>query len=47
MDMPKITTDCSDCKPLLGQQQAIIDMLGKRVELLRSRLEKVEREGKR
>ena len=47
MDVPKITTDCPDCKPLLEQQQAIIDMLVKQVELLTARLEKVEREGKR
>ncbi|EKK03338.1 hypothetical protein RBSH_01397, partial [Rhodopirellula baltica SH28] len=47
MDVPKITTDCPDCKPLLEKQQAIIDMLVKQVELLTARLEKVEREGKR
>lgn len=47
MELPKSTTDCSDCKPLLEQQQAIVDMLFKQVELLRARLEKVKREGKR
>lgn len=47
MDVPKITTDCPDCKPLFEQQQAIIDMLVKQVEKLTARLEKVEREGKR
>ena len=47
MDVPKITTDCPNCKPLLEQQQAIIDMLVKQVEMLTARLEKVEREGKR
>ena len=47
MDVPKITTDCPDCKPLLEQQQAIIEMLVKQVEILTARLEKVEREGKR
>ncbi|MEM1227632.1 MAG: hypothetical protein AAGJ40_18180 [Planctomycetota bacterium] len=47
MDVPRITTDCPDCKPLLEQQQAIIDMLVKQVERLTARLEKVEREGKR
>ena len=47
MDVPKITTDCPECKPLLQQQQAIIDRLVKQVELLTARLEKVEREGKR
>jgi transposase len=47
MDISKITTDCPDCKPLLEQQQAIIDMLVKQVGILTARLEKVEREGKR
>lgn len=47
MDIPKITTDCPNCKPLLEQQQAIIDALVKQVEALTARLEKVEREGKR
>lgn len=47
MDVPKITTDCPDCTPLLEQQQAIIDMLVKQIEILTARLEKVEREGKR
>lgn len=47
MDLPRITTDCPHCKPLLERQQAIIDALVERVEALTQRLEKVEREGKR
>ena len=47
MDVSKITTGCPDCKPLLEQQQAIIDKSVKQVELLTARLERVDREGKR
>ena len=47
MDVPKIITDCPDCKPLLEQQQAIIDALVEQVKKLTERLEKVERESKR
>lgn len=47
MNVPRITTECPDCKPLLEQQQAIIDALVEQVKKLTERLEKVEREGKR
>ena len=47
MEVPKITTDCPDCKPLFEQQQAIIDALVEQVKKLTERLEKVGREGKR
>lgn len=47
MDVPKITTACPECQPLLEQQQAIIDDLVKQIEKLTERLEKVECAGKR
>lgn len=47
MEVPRITTDCPQCKPLIEQQQAIIDQLVKQVEQLSARIEKLEREGKR
>ena len=40
MDVPEITTDCLDCKP-------IIDALVEQVKKLTDRLEKVEWEGQR
>jgi transposase len=47
MEIPPITTDCPQCKPLIDQLLAIIVQQQDQINAIQARLEKVEREGKR
>lgn len=47
MDVPPITTDCPQCKPLIEKLLAIIAHQQAQINALQARLDKVEREGKR